>query len=383
MIWARLARGEPAGLAAAAAAIDPGDVSAVARLRKRHAADEVRIALQLAEGRRRLAGKVDDPAQWLADSAGAQMASDQLIARRKAQRFAAVAEPIVDLCSGIGADARALTRAAAAVECIELDPARAVMCRHNTGCAVDESDAGDADVRGRLVHVDPARRNESGRVASLADLVPGPTVVARLVREAAGAAVKLMPGVDRDDLEEAFGEGAGEVEYISLRGRLSQAVWWTGTLAPTRGLARATMITDAGVETIAGLSAPADAIAPLGGWLYAVDPAAERAGLLGLLAESLGVGVLHPSLGVLTSAERVASPWLTGFRVLERMPWRVERVREAVALLDGGIVEVKTRGGAVDPDRAQKDLRGRGGRTLTVFVLRFGTKIEAILTERG
>ncbi|MEL7484971.1 MAG: hypothetical protein AAFN41_11550, partial [Planctomycetota bacterium] len=100
------------------------------------------------------------------------------------------------------------------------------------------------------------------------------------------------------------------------------------------------------------------------------------------LAESLGVGALHPKLGVLTSDERVESRWLTGFRVLERMPWRVERVREAVASLGGGIVEVKTRGGAADPDRAQRELRGTGERTLTVFVLRFGSAIEAIITER-
>ena len=58
-------------------------------------------------------------------------------------------------------------------------------------------------------------------------------------------------------------------------------------------------------------------------------------------------------------------------------------VREAVASHGGGVVEVKTRGGAVDPDRAQLELRGPGERTLTVFVLRFGAKVEAIIAERA
>ncbi len=366
-----------------AATADPGDVSAVASLRRRFTAAEVRVALQLADGRRRLAGKVERPERWLADSEGAQMATDRLIARHKAERFArAGAGAILDVCSGIGADAHELARAAP-VTCIELDPRRAVMCRHNTGGAVREIDAGEVESAGGLVHVDPSRRDGATRLASLNDLRPGPTVVGGLVRDAAGSAVKLMPGVDRVDLEQAFGAGGGELEHVSLRGRLSQAVWWTGSLAPGDGLARATMISEGGVETIAGLSAQADAVAPLGAWLYAVDPAPERAGLLGELAGVLGVGVVHPGLGVLTSGARVVSPWVTGFRVLERVPWRVERVREAVASLGGGIVEVKTRGGAVDPDRAQAELRGPGDRTLTVFVLRFGAKIEAIVTERA
>ncbi|MEM9662039.1 MAG: hypothetical protein AAF937_06990 [Planctomycetota bacterium] len=339
------------------------------------------MALQLAEGRRRLAGKVEHPERWLADSDGAQMATDRLIGQHKAWRFDDAGEA-VDLCSGVGADAKEIARRCG-VRCVELDPVRAVMCRHNTGCVVDEADATDVDALGASIHMDPVRRGGSGRIFAIEDLRPGPDVIGRIVRDANGACVKLMPGVDRDAIDEAFPGVGGEVEYVSLRGRMSQAVWWTGGLAADGELVRATMVGDAGVETIAGLPAPADAVSPLGDWLYAVDPAAERAGLLGQLAESIGVGVLHPKLGVLTSAARVESPWLTAFRVLERLPWRVDRVREAVASLGGGIVEVKTRGGAVDSDRAQLDLRCEGDRTLTVFVLRFGSKVEAIVTERA
>lgn len=352
----------------------------MSRLRKRFTADEAHVGLQLAEGRRRLAGKVEHPERWLADSDGAQMATDRLIAQHKAQRLAEHPRPILDVCSGIGADAHPLA-AAESVTCIELDPSRAAMCAHNTRRPTTQADAADVDVPAdALVHIDPARRDGAGRVSLLQDLQPGPAAVGRLVHAAAGAAVKLMPGVDAADLGDSFPGVRGELEHISLRGRMSQAMWWTGALA--EGVARATMIDDAGVTTIAGEPGEVDAVEPLGDWLYAVDPAPERAGLLGELAASLGVGVLHPKLGVLTSSECVESSWLTGFRVRERMPWRVERVREAVASLGGGVVEVKTRGGAVDPDRAQLDLRGAGDLVLTVFVLRFGSKIEAIVTER-
>lgn len=334
--------------------------------------------LQLVEGRRRLAGKVDDPARWLADSDGAQMATDRLVASYKARRFEGC--EVVDLCSGIGADAHELMRVAG-VRCVELDPSRAVMCRQNTGCEVAEQDAARSDVAGAVVHMDPARRGDSRRRFRLEDLVPGVEVMARVVAESVGAGVKLMPGVNRADLDDTFAGVGGELEHVSLRGRMTQAVWWTGELA--QGSARATMIDDSGVESIAGEAEPPGGGGEIDTWLYAVDPSAERAGLLTALAQQLCVHEVLAGLGVLTSPARVSSRWLTGFRVLDRMPWRMERVREAIAAHDGGIVEVKTRGGAVDPDRAQRDLRGPGARVLTVFVLRFGERIEAVLTERS
>jgi hypothetical protein len=383
-VWRRLASGELASIERAAAAIDPADVAAVARLRRSHSAGEVRAALQLAEGRRRLAGKVDDPDRWLADSDGAQMATHRLVAAHKASRFAAVGggTPVVDVCSGIGADAHELARLCD-VRCVEIDPCRAVMCGHNTGCVVEQRDAAEIDVGGSLAHIDPARRGGSGRVTRLADLVPGPAVIGWLVRESEGSCVKLMPGIDRADLDEAFAGVGGELEHVSLFGRMTQAAWWTGVLAGDGPGSRATMIGAGWAESIAGEPEPAEGYGEVLEWLFATDPAAERAGLLSELARSVGADEVHPGLGLLTSTGRLESPWLTGFRVLDRLPWRVDRVREAVASHGGGVVEVKTRGGAVDPDRAQLELRGPGERTLTVFVLRFGTKIEAIIAERA
>lgn len=230
-MWRRLASGELAALERAAAAIDPADVAVVARLRRSHSADEVRAALQLAEGRRRLAGKVGDSGRWLTDSDGAQMATHRLVAAHKARRFSAMGggKPVADVCSGIGADAHELARHCDA-RCIEIDPCRAVMCGHNTGCVVEQRDAAEIDVGGSLAHIDPARRGGSGRVTRLADLVPGTDVIDRLMRGSDGSCVKLMPGVDRADLDEAISGVGGELEHISLFGRMTQAAWWAGVL---------------------------------------------------------------------------------------------------------------------------------------------------------
>mgnify|MGYP001399394498 CR=1 FL=1 len=47
-----------------------------------------------------------------------------------------------------------------------------------------------------------------------------------------------------------------------------------------------------------------------------------------------------------------------------------------------GIVEIKTRAKAADTDTEQKALRGDGATAYTVFVLRFGQAVRAIVCER-
>ncbi|MEM9166870.1 MAG: class I SAM-dependent methyltransferase [Planctomycetota bacterium] len=385
-LWVRFVSGDFDTLIARAAETDPGDVAQVASLRRRASADQVAVAIQIADARRRLAAKTPDARRWISDTAGAQMASDAAVAAHKAKRFAAAADHVADLCCGIGADSAALNAAGVDVDAVDLDERRCIMTRYNAGVEALVHNAESFDATGRVVHMDPARRDGARRLMRPADLVPGPETISRIVNASAGAGVKLMPGINPEDLAPLDMRG-GEMEYISRRGRMSQAVWWSGALA--QHARSATMLGDSGQGlTIAGeaseLEIPPESqdARKLGAWLYQPDPAPERAGLLGTLAEELCLGVLHPSLGLLTGDAHLESPWVTAFAVVERMPWRPKRVREALASFGAGLVEVKTRGGAVDPDRMQGELRCSGDRTLTVFVLRFGTKIEAIIAER-
>lgn len=64
------------------------------------------------------------------------------------------------------------------------------------------------------------------------------------------------------------------------------------------------------------------------------------------------------------------------------MPWIEKRVRAWLREHRAGVVEVKTRGRAVDPDALQNRLRGGGDEPYVVFVLRLGRAIEAIIARR-
>lgn len=382
--WTRLVSSDAATLRVAVAEIDPGSAADLARLRRDWPADLVHAAIELREARRRAASKFPNAARLVADVVGVEQATDHVVATHKAARFAAAdgASTIIDLCCGIGGDAMALAEVAE-VEGVDRDPLRAWMAARNAGCTTRCADVESIEIApSPLVHLDPARRVETAdgvrrRRHRLADYQPGPAFIQSVVSCGAGGAVKLGPGVDFA----AVSSDRVEFELISHAGRLVQAVLWFGTLARSPGARTATRLPDG--TTITG--GPKAAFVPpapdLGERLFVPDPALERAQLVGLVAASLDLRELSPGLGLLTGAANASSPWLHAYDVVASMPWRPRRVRAWLAANEGGIVTVRTRGGAVDAEAAQHELRGGGANPYTVFVLRLGKKRVAIVTR--
>ncbi len=377
--WHYVVSPEGDALLSAAGAVGSGDVAAVEKLRRRWPADAVRVALQLCEARRKANVKFPDRASILiADPSGVEQASSLDVARHKAGQFReAGAASVMDLCCGIGGDAMGFVAGGLDVLAVDLDPVRAWMAGVNAGCSSATCDAGGVDVAGGFVHLDPARRNSSGRVFKLEDTIPPPPVVCDILARSLGGSVKLSPAVDRRAVAHMLPPGS--VEFISEHGRLVQAVLWTGTLAQPHD--RATLITPESRHTLAGPVLPTP-YRPLDRFVFTLDPALERSGLEHLVAEALGLGMPHPQLGLLTGAEAVASPWLTPFELLVEVPWQLKKVKRWLADHDAGIVEVKTRGKAVDPDPLQHTLRGKGDRPFTVFILRWDRRLTCLICQR-
>lgn len=368
-------------------------------LRKDWSQGVVAVAVEAARSRNRAASKLSPELveRLIADEQGVMVASSSVAASYKASCFArAGAQDVLDLCCGIGADAFEFARAGLAVTVVDRDPVRAWMGSHNAQCGAIADDVSSPAmlerISGSLVHMDPSRRDDRKRRHDYASYQPGPEAIARIIDAAAGACVKLGPGVDFSLLPTPEGSF---LELLSEQGRLTQALLWTGSLANARGIEaghRVATLLPSGER----YSAEPGPLIDLEDWqdssgserpvlqyVYEADAALERGSLLGAFAREHGLRPIHPAVGVLTGGEVVDSPWLTRFDVLEAMPWRSKAVKKKLRELDAGIVAVKTRAKAVEPDALQKDLRGKGDRELVVFVLKLGTKAMAIICQRS
>ncbi len=356
------------------AAIDPATIQ---RLRKDWPAPAVSAAIELVSARRKASTKFTYSDRLFADLVGVEQATSQAVADHKAARFKqAGITSIDDLCCGIGGDAMSLAQVAD-VTLIDADPLRTWMAKQNVQAATGKqvhaqiADVTQLDLRDRSVHLDPARRTDARRIHQYEDYQPGPDFIEDLLTRCPDSAVKLGPGVDLDALP------PGEIEMIEENNTLVQAVLWSGKLVQHQ---RSATVLPAG-ETISG-SPEFVPVAEVRDYLYAVRPCVERAGLVGNLCTQTGAQSTHPQLGLLTADQPVTSPFLTAFRHLHTLPWRQKKVKDWLNQHDAGLVEIKTRGGAVNPDPLQRQLRGTGTTAYTLFILRYDDRVITHITQR-
>ncbi|MGE0144120.1 MAG: trans-aconitate 2-methyltransferase [Planctomycetota bacterium] len=382
--WRALADGSCAGLLEAVNAI--GDLEAItvaelSALRALALPRQVARALELVRSRRRAIGKLADSESWLLDREGLEQASGTLVAQYKARRFVELGvDRVLDLCCGVGADARELTAMlpAADVLAVDLDPLRTMMTAHNAGCRVEVADVRDLDLGAAALHVDPARRVEGGggRRWRLKDHRPGPEFLSPLCVRQAPAAIKLGPGIDFGELPEF---AATEIEILGTERGLVQAVVWCGPIAHAAGLRTATRV-DRGLSFRARpRSLPVDPA--LRRYLVVPEPALERAGLVAARVPELAE--LAPGLGLCSVDAPLPDPWFRNYEILESVAWRNDRIAAALARQDVGALTVKIRGKVADANEAQRRWQGNGSQSLVLFGFRQGTSARAIIARES
>ena len=381
--WRFLLHEDGSDLMSASETCRPGDVAGISQLRRKWTAIQVSAAIELQEARRRSVGKFEHPESIVADRVGVEQATGTDIARYKARRLHdSGVRRIGDLCCGIGGDAMQFAQLMETTG-IDRDPLKAWMTSRNAGCQTICSDVTETRIEADAIHIDPARRDpHSGRrTHAPSDWLPDQTAVKALLDGHPDASVKMGPGIDTRDFPL---ESPGcELEFISVNGQLKQAMLWTGALA--QASRRATRLMG---ERILSLSSdipePAHVEEPRwnDAWLHVPDPSLERARLLGLICRQWNLAEPCEGLGLLIGDAPADTPWLIPYQVVDQIPWRVDRIKEWLRHHDGGKVEIRTRGRALeDVDRLRSDLTGSGSLAWTIFGLRLGDSRVAIMTR--
>jgi hypothetical protein len=376
----------PAGLEAlqAASGLEPEEGDFLRHftwLARRYPDELARAALETAILRREAAGKFPCAAKMYFTRPALEQASGYVVSSYRVRRFEAF-DGLLDLGCSVGGDTLSLACLAPVVG-VDLDPLRLLMAQANMqaleldGCTTFVQADLNACLplsRSRLsgmgAFFDPGRRVDGRRVHSIGEYKPPLGVLRSWLVDCPAFGVKISPGVDLDELK-AFD---AEIEFISYKNELKEAVLWFGPLKTARR--RATVLpgphTFVAPLELADESGEAGAIPgrvlPLDeprAYIYEPDPAILRAGLVQPLGLQLDAAQLDPEIAYLTSDKLVETPFARAWQVEAWLPFNLKNLREELRQRCVSQVVVKKRGSPIQPEHLIRQLRLRKRREAT------------------
>jgi hypothetical protein len=361
-----------AALAAVGALPLTDRVGDIATLRKQFVARTPVLVETVLLRRRALAKLSELPGahNWLFTDDALQQASAGPVALHRAKRLRG--NVIHDVTCSIGTELAALRGSAARVIGSDIDPVRLAMARHNLGDTADlcRADALHPVTRDTVVVADPARRSSGRRRFDPRDYQPALDGLIGAYR-GRDLVVKCAPGVDFEAVMLLGFDG--EIEVTSYRGSVREACLWQAGLTEP-GVRRRASILDRD-EQITDAEPDDCPVGAAGRWIIDPDGAVVRAGLVRHFAARYGLWQLDPNIAYLSGDE--LPPGVRGFEVLEQLAFDERRLRQALAALDCGVLEILVRGVEVDPDALRRRLTLRGSQSLTVVITRIGSGAAA------
>lgn len=325
--------------------------------------------------------------RMLFTEAGLEQATRLPVAARHAGRFqAAGLERVADLGCGIGGDALAVSALDIEVLAVDADEVTAAIASYNLApfprTTVEHRKAEDVDLRSfDGVFLDPARRTAGhGQTSRLTDPDEYSPSLGFAFELATGRSVgvKLGPGLDRDLIP-----SSAEAQWVSVDGQVVEMGLWFGVLRRP-GIGRAALVVrgDDAAELAARCDSDDVETGPLGEYLYEPDGAVIRARLIGDLARSIDGRMLADGIAYITSDTRAETPFATGFRVVETLPFNERDLKRALKQRGIGTLEIKKRGVDIDPATLRKRLSLSGSASATLLLTRVAGKHTALLVER-
>lgn len=360
-------------------------VQLTARLRRDLSPARTHLLLELRELRRRAAEKFSEAHRLFFTPRGLEQSTDQWIANYKAQRFARPG-PIVDLCCGIGGDLFALGQHAPTTG-IDLDRVHALLAQANCNAlgldpSVEVTDATRVDLTDFAAwHIDPDRRPEGHRTTSLEFSLPPLDAIQHMLQLQPHAALKVAPATQLP----AEWESQYERQWIGSGRECRQQVVWCGHLAlhPGRHTALVAGPPPHQSELLVGTpDQPVDIAPMIDDYVYEPHATVLAAHLDGALAHKHDLMAITVNLAYFTSARHVSDPLLSGFQVLDVLPFDSRRLRSALQHYDVGHLEVKKRGVDVDPEAVRREMRRKGTRQATVLIAPYAESVHAIVCQR-
>jgi hypothetical protein len=358
------------------------ELSVQKTLRARFDDDLVRMALAVADARKKARGQLPHADQLWLTRVGLEQCTAWDVAQHKAQRFHSSSQ-VYDLCCGIGVDASHL---AALTSTIAMDTSPAMCLRTAWNADIWQPsprlqtecrDITTVDWTGKIVHVDPDRRAGGDRPTKRLELYqPDLSWMQNLTRTAAGGAIKISPA--SNFLQKFPG---CEIELISLQGECREATVWFGSLAGPYTF-RATSLPSGESVSADPLSAWTNTTETVGAFLLDPDPAIVRSGLLDVMAEQHGLLRLDAEEEYLTADAVPSTSFVTAFQVECVLPYNLKELKRYLRNSPSRHYEIKCRRIPTDADAMRRQLPTGDGEPRVIVIVRCGKRSHIVVTRR-
>lgn len=294
-----------------------------------------------------------------------EQASSAEISTYRAERYRSFAQ-VADLGCSIGGDTFALARIAP-IFSVDNDVLRLAMAGANLQALglAEKAQLIQADLafplpfkrRSTALFFDPGRRSNQRRIFSVQQYLPPLSIIQQWLPGFPALGVKISPGVD---LAELAGYDA-EIEFVSFRGELKEAVLWFGPLKSV--YVRATVLPGPHQLVTLHPNQPVTNFTEISdpkAYLYEPDPAVIRSGLVTTLAGMLDASLFDPDIAYLTADTYHPTPFARAWQIEDWFSFQLKRLRTYLRQHHIGQVTVKKRGSPLEPDFLIQQLRLQG-----------------------
>ena len=364
----------------------------VAGLRKAgHDPLTVAAVLTQAKLRKRAVAKFGDFASnMLFTEAGLEQASRLKVAALHAGRFrAAGIKEVADLGCGIGSESMAMAALDLEVKAFEIDEVTAAVATYNLAAfenvKVELANVEDLDLsKFEGLFLDPARRELKGPKKAEAQRHFDPANYSPNFDFCLAAArlkpsgIKLGPGHDKKQIP-----SDAEAQWVSVDGDLVELGLWFGSLKRDNVTRSALLLTPQGQHEITSSEAdsPNAPLGELGKYVYEPDNSLIRSRLISDFAAPLGLKIISPDIAYLTSNEKISSPWMRGFEVIDNLVFDRKQLKAYVKKNGIGVLEIKKRGSDISPEELRRELSPKGEGAATLVVTRVGDAHRVLVTQ--
>ncbi|PAY17097.1 hypothetical protein CKO51_23315 [Rhodopirellula sp. SM50] len=310
---------------------------------------------------------------------------------------------VLDGCCGLGADTLAIAKrvgsADVQVTAVDSDPMMVAMTTENlrinvqparSTVAVRHDDVAAVPIAAdATVHLDPDRRDDSGRKVRPEDYSPSWDVVERILDRCAAGIVKLAPAAVIEDRPQRHRL------WISLGGSVREQTLLTGQAIDRAAMCFGHPVTDASrtavlvrpdgsavTYTLDGDSQAGRRVEKPMEYLADPDAAIRAAGLTESFAGQYGYDMIGGPSGFLTGDNAIGSD----LAICEPVIWSGacddRKLRKTLRSMNCHPWRVKTRGVSQNPNVLEKRYRQCGERPVTLWIGKGLRRQFAALTER-